>query len=82
MSFDDSLTPRYLLYRVLEPLGPYIAGTWEVRESLSIPLVGSLGSGSLRFGPGGRVARALYRFRVSGFIRVRGLGFRVWWLVL
>ena len=23
--------PRYLLYRVLEPLGPYIVGTWEVR---------------------------------------------------
>ena len=22
--------PRYLLYRVLEPLGPYIVGTWEV----------------------------------------------------
>ena len=23
--------PRYLLYRVLEPPGPYIVGTWEVR---------------------------------------------------
>ena len=23
--------PRYLLYRVLGPLGPYIVGTWEVR---------------------------------------------------
>ena len=23
--------PRYLLYRVLEPLGPYIVGTWAVR---------------------------------------------------
>ena len=23
--------PRYLLYRVLEPSGPYIVGTWEVR---------------------------------------------------
>ena len=23
--------PRYLLYRVLEPLGPYIVGTWGVR---------------------------------------------------
>ena len=26
-----SLTPRYLLYRVLEPLNPYIVGTWGVR---------------------------------------------------
>ena len=26
-----TLTPRYLLYRVLEPLGPYIVGTWGVR---------------------------------------------------
>ena len=25
-------TPRYLLYRVLEPLKPYIVGTWRVRE--------------------------------------------------
>ena len=23
--------PRHLLYRVLEPLGPHIAGTWEIR---------------------------------------------------
>ena len=23
--------PRYLLYRVLEPLGPYTVGTWEVK---------------------------------------------------
>ena len=27
---EPALTPRYLLYRVLEPLGPYIVGTWEV----------------------------------------------------
>ena len=26
-----TLTPRYLLFRVLEPLGPYIVGTWRVR---------------------------------------------------
>ena len=25
-----SLNPRYLLYRVLEPLGPYIVVTWRV----------------------------------------------------
>ena len=28
------LPPRYLLYRVLEPLGPYIVGTWRVRGRL------------------------------------------------
>ena len=26
-----ALTPRYLLYRVLEPLGPFFVGTWRVR---------------------------------------------------
>ena len=26
--------PRYLLYRVLEPLGPFLVGTWEVRVSM------------------------------------------------
>ena len=28
---------RYLLYRVLEPLGPCIVGTWRVREILLEP---------------------------------------------
>ena len=28
---DIPQPPRYLLYRVLEPLGPYIVGTWAVR---------------------------------------------------
>ena len=27
------INPRYLLYRVLEPLGPYIVGTWRARET-------------------------------------------------
>ena len=27
-----SYPSRYLLYRVLDPLGPYIVGTWRVRD--------------------------------------------------
>ena len=31
MKAYDPQPPRYLLYRVLEPLGSYIVGTWGVR---------------------------------------------------
>ena len=33
VSTKQTLTPQ--VYRVLEPLGPYIVGTWEVRETCS-----------------------------------------------
>ena len=37
-----SLTPRYLLYRVLEPIRPYIVGTWRVRVLYDNQVLGSI----------------------------------------
>ena len=44
MSAETLTRPGILLNRVLEPLGPYIVGTWGVRETLTRPGI-LLGSG-------------------------------------
>ena len=40
--------PRYLLYRVLEALGPYIVGTWGVRVRVIVEEILGAVSGCLR----------------------------------